>query len=144
LVTFVDTAGQEEYSALRDYYVRCGDGFLLGYSITSHNSFDSVKNHYSALLRMKEEKPSIVLVGHKQDLEDIREVSTEQGKALADKWGCSFFETSAKTNKNINDCIITLVKLCYERRKEKKNQIQQKSLISAHTKKSSHQSCLIV
>jgi len=143
LVTFVDTAGQEEYSALRDYYVRLGDGFLLGYSITSLTSFDSVKNFYSALLREREEKPAIVLVGHKQDLEDIREVSTDQGKALAEKWGCSFFETSAKTNKNISECIHSLVHLCYERRKEKKKQKQQNQQNTPMVSKEKRYRCVV-
>ena len=30
LLDILDTAGQEEYSAMRDQYVRCGDGFFIG------------------------------------------------------------------------------------------------------------------
>ncbi|ELP89707.1 hypothetical protein EIN_454370, partial [Entamoeba invadens IP1] len=35
----LDTAGQEEYSALRDQYMRSGDGYIIVYSITSTSSF---------------------------------------------------------------------------------------------------------
>ena len=37
-----DTAGQEEFSALRTQYLRTGDSFMLGFSITSRNSFNAV------------------------------------------------------------------------------------------------------
>ena len=41
-----------------------------------------------------------MLVGNKKD-EQRREVSTELGQKLADKWGTGFIETSAKNNENI-------------------------------------------
>ncbi len=34
LLDVLDTAGQEEYSAMREQYMRTGEGFLLVYSIT--------------------------------------------------------------------------------------------------------------
>ena len=42
LLDILDTAGQEEYSAMRDQYMRTGQGFLIVYSIVSRNSFDEV------------------------------------------------------------------------------------------------------
>ena len=44
----------------------------------------------------------IVLIGNKCDLEDERQVTTEEGQELADAYGLSFFETSAKTDVNVN------------------------------------------
>src|SRR5438128_9220601 len=40
LLDILDTAGQEEYSAMRDQYMRTGEGFLLVYAITSRASFE--------------------------------------------------------------------------------------------------------
>lgn len=38
-----------------------------------------------------------LLVGNKKDLEHVeREVSVEEGRALANEWNCAFIETSAK------------------------------------------------
>lgn len=37
-----------------------------------------------------------MLVGNKSDLEVERAVTQAEGKELADKWGCSWIETSAK------------------------------------------------
>jgi len=42
LLDVLDTAGQEEYSAMREQYMRTGEGFLLVYSITSRNSFEEM------------------------------------------------------------------------------------------------------
>ncbi len=45
----------------------------------------------------------MALVGNKSDLADRREVSEEEGRALADGQGMLFFETSAKTAANVAD-----------------------------------------
>ncbi|KAF8243942.1 hypothetical protein K440DRAFT_30706 [Wilcoxina mikolae CBS 423.85] len=43
LLDVLDTAGQEEYSSMREQYMRTGEGFLLVYSITSRTSFQEIK-----------------------------------------------------------------------------------------------------
>ena len=52
-----------------------------------------------------------MLVGNKLDLEDERQVTTEQGRALAQKFGSGFIEASAKTNTNIQELFFELVRL---------------------------------
>lgn len=42
LLDVLDTAGQEEYSAMREQYMRTGKGFLLVHSITDRNSFEKL------------------------------------------------------------------------------------------------------
>lgn len=83
-----DTSGLEEYSALRDSHAKCGESFVLVYSITSAASFKAVKEVYHALLRMKEK--DYVPVVFKCDLEDMREVSMSEGEELARSWGVCF------------------------------------------------------
>jgi len=93
----LDTAGQEEYSALRDQWVRDGKAFLLVYSVTSKESFDEIMGFRDRILMVKEtdKSPPLVLVGNKTDLESKREVSTEAGVALAKQLGVPFIECSA-------------------------------------------------
>ena len=44
----------------------------------------------------------MVIVGNKIDLHAQRQVSTQEGEALAAEWKCGFVEVSAKMNQNIN------------------------------------------
>jgi GTPase KRas protein len=79
----LDTAGQEEYSAMREQYMRTGEGFLLVYSITSQQSFEEIKTFQQQILRVKDKDyfPMIV-VGNKCDLDGEREVSVEGASPL--------------------------------------------------------------
>lgn len=76
----LDTAGQEEYSAMREQYMRTGEGFLLVYSITSRQSFEEIMTFQQQILRVKDKDYfPIIVVGNKCDLEKERAVSEEGG-----------------------------------------------------------------
>nr|XP_022338697.1 GTP-binding protein Rheb homolog [Crassostrea virginica] len=94
----IDTAGQDEYSILPQSYFVNIDGYVLVYSVNSRKSFEVVKFVYDKLLDMKGtiNGVPVVLVGNKCDLTAEREVTTEEGKRLADGWKVAFLETCAK------------------------------------------------
>src|SRR5438132_1585529 len=97
LLDILDTAGQEEYSAMRDQYMRGGQGFILVYDITSRNTFDEVVNFRDNILRVKDkDHVPMVLVGNKCDMEAQRNVTTLEGRELAKSFGCPCYEASAK------------------------------------------------
>jgi len=78
LLDVLDTAGQEEYSAMREQYMRTGEGFLLVYSITSKQSFEEITLFQQQILRVKDKDYfPMVVVGNKCDLESEREVSRQ-------------------------------------------------------------------
>jgi len=54
LYSVLDTAGQDEFSAMREQYMRTGDGYLIVYSVTDRRSFVNVKNFYTQVLRVKD------------------------------------------------------------------------------------------
>lgn len=83
LLDVLDTAGQEEYSAMREQYMRTGEGFLLVYSITDRQSFEEIMTFQQQILRVKDKDyfPMIV-VGNKCDLDGERQVST-QGASMS-------------------------------------------------------------
>ncbi|KAK9449185.1 ras family-domain-containing protein [Limtongia smithiae] len=111
LLDVLDTAGQEEYSAMREQYMRAGQGFLLVYSITSRSSFEEISTFHQQILRVKDKDYfPIVVVGNKCDLETERQVSQQEGSQLAKLFQCSFIETSAKQRVNVDEAFYNLVR----------------------------------
>eukprot|EP01088_Endostelium_zonatum_P015246 TRINITY_DN3652_c0_g1_i2.p2 TRINITY_DN3652_c0_g1~~TRINITY_DN3652_c0_g1_i2.p2 ORF type:complete len:197 (+),score=57.29 TRINITY_DN3652_c0_g1_i2:207-797(+) len=125
----MDTAGQEEFRALRDQYMKTGHGFLIVYSITSPTSYEAAADFRKAIARVQEDKPDIpiVLVGNKKDLEEEREVSFEEGKQLATRIGADFMEASAKNQININESFYALVRIINGWRTKHPNQAPPKT-----------------
>jgi len=110
-VEVIDTAGQEEYATLRDQWVREGQGFILVYSIASRATFDRLEVFRQSMMRVKRQRPIFMLVGNKADKTYEREVSRDEGAALAREFGCEFMETSAKTAQNVERLFTTLVRM---------------------------------
>ncbi|PHH70453.1 hypothetical protein CDD83_5433 [Cordyceps sp. RAO-2017] len=112
LLDVLDTAGQEEYSAMREQYMRTGEGFLLVYSISSRQSFEEITTFQQQILRVKDKDYfPMVVVGNKCDLgDDERKVSREEGEALAKSFGCKFIETSAKSRSNVDKAFYDIVR----------------------------------
>ncbi|KAJ3450729.1 ras-like protein rasb [Anaeramoeba flamelloides] len=128
LLDVLDTAGQEEYSAMREQYMETGDGFLIVYSMVDNASFEEIPELYQLVLRVKDaESFPCVMCSNKCDLESGREVSTNEGKNVAKSCGIPFFETSAKTMKNIENCFHELVRVI--RRAEKPQKPKKKCTI---------------
>lgn len=113
ILDILDTAGQEEYSAMREQYMRTGEGFLLVYSVTSKNSFEELMTYYQQILRVKDsDYVPVFLVGNKADLTDEeRQVSFEEGVKMGKQFHAPFLETSAKQNINVEDAFFGLVSL---------------------------------
>merc|ERR1711974_63821 len=111
LLEILDTAGPEEFTALRDQWIRDCEGFVLIYSITSRPSFEQISVFKDQVLRVKDkDRIPMMLVGNKCDLEEKREVSTQEGQDLARAFGASFKEASAKTRVNVEEAFYDLVR----------------------------------
>lgn len=112
ILDILDTAGQEEYSAMREQYMRTGEGFLLVYSVTSRTSFDELMTYYQQIQRVKDvDYVPVVVVGNKSDLEEERQVAYEDGLNMAKQINAPFLETSAKQAINVDEAFYTLVRL---------------------------------
>ena len=132
MLEVLDTAGQEEYTALRDQWIRDGEGFVLVYSIASRSSFSRIEKFYHQIQRVKEsvaaaavsptypgapQSPGtsygpapVMLVGNKSDRGTEREVSTQEGQHLARNLGCDFVEASAKNCVNVEKAFYDVVR----------------------------------
>jgi GTPase KRas len=87
-----------------------GQGFILVYSIASRSTFERLEVFRQSMMRVKRQKPIFMLVGNKADKTYEREVSREEGAALARNFGCEFIETSAKTAQNVQLLFMNLVR----------------------------------
>lgn len=54
LLDILDTAGQEEYSSMRDQYMRTGEGFIFVYSIASRATFEEISGFINQVMRVKD------------------------------------------------------------------------------------------
>jgi len=114
ILDVLDTAGQEEYSAMREQWLRYGEGIMLVYSLTSKISFDELSPLMEQIQRVRDvddlKEVPLVLFGNKTDLENERQVTSDEGAALAKKIGGSFFEGSAKARRNVDEAFFQLVR----------------------------------
>ena len=98
----IDAIGSEEFSSMRELWIREGQAFLFVYSITSQSSFEEIQVFLKNTKRIKEgEEWFGVIVGNKVDLEDMRRVSAEEGRMVVKGHdNLKFMETSAKQKIN--------------------------------------------
>lgn len=119
LLDVLDTAGQEEYGAMREQYMRTGEGFLLVYAITSRNSFEEVSTFHQQILRVKDKDYfPVVVVANKCDLEYERQVQANEGRELAKRFNAQCIETSAKQRVNVDEAFIAVVRAIRRYQKE--------------------------
>jgi len=123
MLDILDTAGQEDFVALRTSWMKEKDGFILVFSIVQHKSFDDLHSFYDSLCEVDDEKvPPFILVGNKADLDNPevletnpekyrREVTREEALETANKWGAiKYIETSALTGHNVQNLFGALVR----------------------------------
>lgn len=78
------------------------DGYVLVYSICDRASFNTVCRLAHAIKSAGDclgaGKAPVIIVGNKRDLHHRRAVASEEGRLLALKTGCHFYEVSAAEN----------------------------------------------
>ncbi|XP_023242893.1 ras-related protein Rap-2c-like [Centruroides sculpturatus] len=123
VLEILDTAGTEQFASMRDLYIKNGQGFVVVYSITNHQTFQDIKNMKEQIMRVKNtDCVPILLVGNKMDLDNLREVTPVEGMGLAQLWGCPFMESSAKNKCNVNEVFAEIIReMIYTPTKEKQN-----------------------
>lgn len=103
-------------------------GYIVCYDITDVESFRSVNEWLEKIKIAASKHAQVVLVGTKKDLEDERQVATEDGENLASDNGIPFFEISAKDGYNLNEVFETLCRNVIEvyKKREEINKTSEK------------------
>ncbi|XP_072986749.1 ras-related protein RABE1c-like [Typha latifolia] len=106
-----DTAGQERFRTITTAYYRGAMGILLVYDVTDESSFNNIRNWIRNIEQHASDNVNKILVGNKADMDESkRAVPTSRGQMLADEYGIKFFETSAKTNLNVEQVFFTIAR----------------------------------
>ncbi|XP_029650557.1 ras-related protein Rab-43 [Octopus sinensis] len=106
-----DTAGQERFRTITQSYYRSANGVIIAYDVTKRSSFDNIPRWLEDVKKYAGSNIVQLILGNKQDLEHLREVSVAEAKAYAQH--CSMLdaiETSAKENTNIDEAFLRMAK----------------------------------
>ena len=122
----LDTAGTEQFTAMRELYMKQGQGFLLVFSICNwyatflhppaavanlcRNSFYELSELREQIIRIKDDDDvPLVIVGNKSDMEEDRVVPRARAFQLAQQWGSKpYYETSARRRVNVDEAFVNL------------------------------------
>ena len=124
----VGTGQTDNFTAIRELYMKNCVGFILTYSVASLRTLNDLVDMREQILRVKDcDDVPLVLVGtFKRGDERPREVTTEQGKELAERFDCQLFEIDVHDRKQIDAVITALLPKailwkgqCGRKRKEK-------------------------
>ncbi|ELP94922.1 hypothetical protein EIN_250160 [Entamoeba invadens IP1] len=113
VATIWDTAGQERFRNVTAGCYRDVNGVVFVFDVSNRASFEGISFWIADVKEKGNTKYGTILCGNKADLE-VRAVSTQEGQALADKFGMKYFETSAKEGTNIQTMFETLLADAYK------------------------------
>ncbi|XP_059295658.1 ras-related protein RABE1c-like [Lycium ferocissimum] len=118
-----DTAGQERFRTITTAYYRGAMGILLVYDVTDESSFNNITNWIRNIEQHASDNVNKILKfisffnildfffpRPEREEEKVEAVPTSKGQALADEYGIKFFETSAKTNLNVEQVFMSIAK----------------------------------
>lgn len=100
-LVLVDTAGEEYFGRIRKTYFEGAFGCIIVFDITRYDTFEDLERWISDFRSVAGEEAALAVIGNKVDLEDLRCVTYDQGKKVADQYGVPFYECSAKLGGDI-------------------------------------------
>ena len=112
LLNLWDFAGEPKFRVLFPSYVSGASGALILYDITSKDSLYDLENWMKVIDNVESPPRTRLLIEHKIDLEDQRQVSRKEAKNFYKKYNLQgeILGASAKTGENVEDVFQTLGK----------------------------------
>ncbi|CAL8240764.1 unnamed protein product [Merluccius merluccius] len=101
-----DTAGEERYHSITPLYYRGAHVAVVVYDISKRETFLRAQMWLMELEKQYVMRSTLlVLVGNKEDLHHIRQVTTQEGLSLAEDRGLLYMETSSMSGYQVNDLL---------------------------------------
>ena len=110
-----DFGGEERFRFLLSQYCKGANGAFFLYDITKSATLDHLPD-WTQIIREHAGDIPIMLIGSKKDLEEFRDVSTEDGDLAAKKYNLkSFMELSSKTGENVEQAFEVMTNILIEK-----------------------------
>ena len=118
-ITISDTAGQERFRSIATNYIKNSDGIFIVFDLSNKSSFESISYWINEINKVKNlDELKIIILGNKNDLTNIREISKEEISEFIKTNNYKIIETSAKTGEGIKEAFEDLVDLIFENKTE--------------------------
>ena len=109
-----DTAGQERYKAITSVYYKGAKGAFIVYDITSRKTFENIDKWIGEIKERTTDDVKLIIIGNKTDLNNEREVKSEEALIKYQDMDIPLIETSALEDTNVNEAFINLIKIVYK------------------------------
>ena len=109
-----DTSGQERYKAITSVYYKGAKGAFIVYDITSRKTFENVDKWIGEIKERTTDDVKLIIIGNKTDLNNEREVKSEEALIKYQDMDIPLIETSALEDTNVNEAFINLIKIVYK------------------------------
>ena len=118
VVEILDTSGSEQFTSMRDLYIKNADGIIMVFDITNEASLhDLDKIHNQITIIRENENVPILICANKSDMPEYAQISPQIYYDISRRFGGLLFETSAKTGYNIQESFMSLLNTIVEHRK---------------------------
>ena len=108
----LDTAGTEQFTAMKELYIKNSDAVVLVCSLASQHSFQYLSTIPEQIHRVKAGKDvtMMIVVGNKSDLVAERRVKKEELEEFAKSLNCGAIETSALDGTNVDEILFCVAR----------------------------------
>eukprot|EP01103_Thecamoeba_quadrilineata_P006330 TRINITY_DN16057_c0_g1_i1.p1 TRINITY_DN16057_c0_g1~~TRINITY_DN16057_c0_g1_i1.p1 ORF type:complete len:219 (-),score=38.06 TRINITY_DN16057_c0_g1_i1:27-683(-) len=106
-----DTPGQEVYKTITKSHFQLASGIILVFDSSDESSFQGIRNWVELIEQTTQSVfPNKIILGNKCDKLDSKVIDSETARVLADEYQSKFFETSAASQVNIEEAIMTITR----------------------------------
>jgi len=101
-IYYWDIGGQHDKLFANEYYFIQAVGAIVIFNVDNRETYNNLDFWISKMKQLSGEDIPYIIIGNKIDLQDKREIQTEEIQKKAEEYGVHYFETSAKLNESVD------------------------------------------